>query len=628
MNRFRGDTGKQNDDREKKSDAPYAKESTDAHSTPVAAAADSPRDNADDDDKTNGKSQTTVGSEEVVASNDTRTAAVPPFSQPQFPAANQNATQPSPRKAVYILPGLGTRSAASTVLSPLGQGVRILGSPSSDMVPSGTDSSGSGTGAVTTTLLIPVLSALSKVLVASLLTPGGPRRNPILNLLFPGRDKAYLPEAVQKYTFERINDRYERDGAALRRALVEQSATEQRNSGYNYFWRSGRSTSSSNDGRRNRIFTRKAKQVPERTVIVVDFCSDPGSPSAKHLHSPPHHSHSLGAPQDPIELLRDQVSFIMQQYNDPSIRPLFGSEVEIVLLVESGGGGVQDYGLAADAVRRIRQAGSSNSVGGGVIASNTTNTVDVEKEKEAEILLTVCVDRVAASGGYMIASQATPGRLFAAPFALLGSIGVYTEQVNIHDMLSRLGIRGLKLKAGKSKSPIGTIGEISPTDVEGVQEDLERVHDAFRSLVKDSRNGEIGRKSIGKVMEGEVYLGQQAKDLGLIDRTITSDEYISERVRAGDRVLRLQKYDKPKAFGGLGISPLDLLLSDGGPLGRWKNKFRSAISTSNIMDILKAGGMAAGVVVLLAKDFQARDARRLQALDPHTSATKNKNRHY
>ena len=549
-------------------------------------------------------------------SNNNSTTAVPPFSQPNFPASDQNATtQPqqssSPRSAVYILPGVGSRSVPSTLMSPSGQGIGILGSPSSHYGPSGISSSdmvpssaGGGTAAITATLLIPLLSALSKVLIAGLLTPGGPRRNPLLNLLFPRRDKAYLPDAVQKYTFERINDRYERDGAALKRSLLEPSASEQRKFGHSYFWHS-----SSSNGRRSRLLATKntqlnvgASQVPERTVIVVDFCTDPASPTAKHLHPQPH-SHSLGAPQDAIELLRDQISFVMHQYNDPSIRPLFGSEVEIVLLVESGGGGVQDYGLAADAVRRIRQAGTSD-LAGAVAARNTTDS----DENDAEILLTVCVDRVAASGGYMVASQATPGRLYAAPFALLGSIGVYTEQVNIHDMLSRLGIRGLKLKAGKSKAPIGTIGKISPTDVEGVQEDLERVHDAFRSLVKDSRNGEIGRKSIGKVMEGEVYLGQQAKDLGLVDRTITSDEYISERVRAGDRVLRLQRYEKPKAFGGLGISPLDLLLSDAGPLGRWKSKISSSVSTStNVMDVVKAVGIAAGVITLLTREFHARD---------------------
>ena len=247
---------------------------------------------------------------------------------------------------------------------------------------------------------------------------------------------------------------------------------------------------------------------------------------------------------------------------------------------DTAGGGVQDFGVAADAVRRIRDAASTASAfpasvpavdsaptgeASLVVDQTAANATPTDDATATDIMLTVCVDRIAASGGYMVAAQATPGRLFAAPFALVGSIGVYTERVNIHDALTRLGVRGMVLKAGKSKAPIGTIGEVRDSDVSAVQDDLDRVHDAFRSLVKDSRKVGDG-ENLSEVMEGECFLGQYAQELKLVDRTITSDAYIAERVQAGDKVLRLRRYDKPKAFGGLNLplSPLDLLLSGGG----------------------------------------------------------------
>ena len=271
------------------------------------------------------------------------------------------------------------------------------------------------------------------------------------------------------------------------------------------------------------------------------------------------------------------------------------------------GGGVQDFGVAADAVRRIRDAASTATAFSASVPA-VTNATPTDDAAATDIMLTVCVDRIAASGGYMVAAQATPGRLFAAPFALVGSIGVYTERVNIHDALTRLGVRGMVLKAGKSKAPIGTIGEVRDSDVSAVQDDLDRVHDAFRSLVKDSRKVGDG-ENLSEVMEGECFLGQYAQELGLVDRTITSDAYIAERVQAGDKVLRLRRYDKPKAFGGLNLplSPLDLLLSGGGAsedlFGKLKSKVRASMSSVDLGDGAKFVGIIVGALALL-KDFQ------------------------
>jgi len=564
---------------------------------------------------------------------------MPPVTGPSSGGGDDN------RRPVYILP----RPPFSN--NPGGGGGLLIPAGS----PSGFDPASSPSSSVQSALL----SALSKVLIATLLAPGGLRSSPLLRWLLPrrSRERPYLPDPVQRYTFEKINSRYERDGAALERALLESvpaadrvghllwrrwSHRHHRGSGTrtkatpktkaNTSTRSGRAggstSSSSSSGNRQDRPNEVAQE--HRTVIVLDFCTDPNSPSARHLptpghsHAPPAEGHA--APHDPVELLRDQVSFVLEQYHDPAVRSLLGREVEIVLRVESGGGGVQDFGVAADAVRRIRDAASTATA---LPAINTVPTVDsaptaggeeslvvdqtaadatpADDAAAADIVLTVCVDRIAASGGYMVAAQATPGRLFAAPFALVGSIGVYTERVNIHDALTRLGVRGMVLKAGKSKAPIGTIGEVRDSDVSAVQDDLDRVHDAFRSLVKDSRKVGDG-ENLSEVMEGECFLGQFAQELGLVDHTITSDAYIAERVQAGDKVLRLRRYDKPKAFGGLNLplSPLDLLLS-GGPsedlFGKLKSKVRASMSSVDLGDGAKFVGIIVGALALL-KDFQ------------------------
>ena len=120
-------------------------------------------------------------------------------------------------------------------------------------------------------------------------------------------------------------------------------------------------------------------------------------------------------------------------------------------------------------------------------------------------------------------------------------------------------------------------------------------------------------ETLSEVMEGECFLGQDAKGLGLVDRTVTSDAYIAERVLAGDKVLRLRRYDKPKAFGGLNLplSPLDLLLSGGASenlFGRLKTKIKASASAINVADAIKFVGAIAGAFTLL-KEFQLEESQ-------------------
>ncbi|EED96020.1 hypothetical protein THAPSDRAFT_261093, partial [Thalassiosira pseudonana CCMP1335] len=185
---------------------------------------------------------------------------------------------------------------------------------------------------------------------------------------------------------------------------------------------------------------------------------------------------------------------------------------EILLLLDSPGGTVQDYGLASSHLARLRN--------------------------EPHITLSVCVDRVAASGGYMMACQATPGQLFAAPFAMVGSIGVLMETINFNDVLKKYGVKPLVIKAGKNKAPLKTLGEVTNEELKMAQSDADVIHKAFQDWVLQSRpNVVVSKGWIEKVCTGSVFLGKEARELGLIDRVMTSDEYVAERIANGDRVL-------------------------------------------------------------------------------------------
>jgi len=301
------------------------------------------------------------------------------------------------------------------------------------------------------------------------------------------------------------------------------------------------------------------------------------------------------------------------------IRPALGTEIEIVLFLDSPGGTVHDYGLASSHLSRLRD--------------------------EPRVTLSVCVDRVAASGmyfqtviyffslterginshltfhhyyltgGYMMACQATPGHLFAAPFAMVGSIGVIMETINVNDVLKRYGVKPLVIKAGKSKAPLKTLGEVTPEELKMAQDDADVIHEAFQRWVTTSRPNVVASKDwIEKVCTGAVFLGQEAQDLGLVDRVLTSDEYVAERIAAGDRVLRLIPYKGPQF--GLKISPLDLLLSGMDAEGRANIRERiQGLGMSLVRRVapLCRVGAAVGVLNRLASLHNERPEYRWEA---------------
>ena len=168
-------------------------------------------------------------------------------------------------------------------------------------------------------------------------------------------------------------------------------------------------------------------------------------------------------------------------------------EDEVLVRLENTGGLVHEHGFAASQLMRVRERG---------------------------IPLTVSVDRIAASGGYMMACVAD--RILAAPFAILGSIGVLAQIPNFHRLLDRHGIDFEQFKGGEYKRTVTLFGENTDADREKLRQDIEEIHTIFKHFVTEQRPG----LDIDKVATGEHWLARRAKDLGLCDELITSDDYL------------------------------------------------------------------------------------------------------
>lgn len=188
-----------------------------------------------------------------------------------------------------------------------------------------------------------------------------------------------------------------------------------------------------------------------------------------------------------VTALREEVTAILN-----IIKP----NDEVVVNVDSAGGVVHGYGLAAAQLMRIRAR---------------------------HIPLVVTIDKVAASGGYMMACIAN--KILAAPFAIVGSIGVIVQLPNFHRVLKDKHIEFEQLMAGEYKRTITLFGENTEEGREKLQTEIEDIHQLFKNLIKENRQD----IDIQKVATGEHWLGQQAIALKLVDEIKTSDEYLLER---------------------------------------------------------------------------------------------------
>ncbi|WP_144821851.1 protease SohB [Marinobacter piscensis] len=176
---------------------------------------------------------------------------------------------------------------------------------------------------------------------------------------------------------------------------------------------------------------------------------------------------------------------------------------EVVIRLESGGGLVHSYGLAAAQLDRIRNKG---------------------------IHLTACVDKVAASGGYMMACVAD--RIVASPFAILGSIGVVAQLPNFHRLLKKNSVDFEVLTAGEHKRTMTVFGENTDKGRQKFLEDLDDTHNLFKDYVSERRPN----VDINAVATGDIWFGQRALEVNLIDEIKTSDEYLIEACDKADVV--------------------------------------------------------------------------------------------
>ncbi|HTF95644.1 MAG TPA: protease SohB [Cellvibrio sp.] len=193
-----------------------------------------------------------------------------------------------------------------------------------------------------------------------------------------------------------------------------------------------------------------------------------------------------------VESLREEITTVLT---------LAKPTDEIVVKVESGGGMVHSYGLASSQLARIT---SKN------------------------IPLTVCVDKVAASGGYMMACVAN--KIVAAPFAILGSIGVVAQLPNFHKLLKKNDIDYEMFTAGEYKRTVTMFGENTDKGRTKFVEELEDTHVLFKEFVGEHRP----QVDIASVATGEVWFGLRAKSVNLVDELQTSDEYLFAQAENAD----------------------------------------------------------------------------------------------
>lgn len=188
-----------------------------------------------------------------------------------------------------------------------------------------------------------------------------------------------------------------------------------------------------------------------------------------------------------VNSLREEITAILQ---------VATPQDEVVLKLESGGGMVSPYGLAASQLNRL---------------------------KDKHIPLTVSIDKIAASGGYLMACVAD--QIIAAPFAIIGSIGVVAQLPNFHRFLKKKDIDFELLTAGEYKRTLTMFGENTQKARQKTQDDLEEIHRLFKSFIKKNRK----EVDIDQVATGAHWLGQDALSLKLVDKLITSDDYLSNK---------------------------------------------------------------------------------------------------
>lgn len=207
-----------------------------------------------------------------------------------------------------------------------------------------------------------------------------------------------------------------------------------------------------------------SEKVSKKRIFVLDFEGDMQASS--------------------VARLREEISAVL-------LTAVEGDEV--LLRLESAGGTVHGYGLAASQLQRLR---------------------------DRNIPLTVAVDKVAASGGYMMACVGNT--VIAAPFSIIGSIGVLAQIPNFNELLKKHGVEFEQVFSGEYKRTLTMFGENSDKGRKKLQQDLQETHQLFKEFVQILRPS----LDIDRVSTGEHWLGSRALELGLVDKLQTSDDFL------------------------------------------------------------------------------------------------------
>ncbi len=233
-----------------------------------------------------------------------------------------------------------------------------------------------------------------------------------------------------------------------------------------------------------------------------------------------------------VASLREEVSAILE---------VAGKDDEVIVRLENHGGIVHEHGLAASQLARIR---------------------------DRDIPLVVCVDKVAASGGYLMACVAS--KVYAAPFAILGSIGVLAQIPNFNRMLDSHGVVFEEVTAGKYKRTVTMFGKNTDEDRAKLKEELEDVHALFKEAVAKYRQD----LDLEKVATGEYWYGTRALELGLADELLTSDELLG--AKAADRDLYKVSWKVKQPLQKRLMSNVESAIDKVDAAG-WRRKFESRL---------------------------------------------------
>ncbi|WP_308073766.1 protease SohB [Neisseria polysaccharea] len=234
----------------------------------------------------------------------------------------------------------------------------------------------------------------------------------------------------------------------------------------------------------------KSAETQKSRLFVLDFDGD------LHAHA--------------VESLRHEITAVLL---------IAKPEDEVLLRLESPGGVVHGYGLAASQLRRLR---------------------------ERNIPLTVAVDKVAASGGYMMACVAD--KIVSAPFAIVGSVGVVAEVPNIHRLLKKHDIDVDVMTAGEFKRTVTFMGENTEKGKQKFRQELEETHQLFKQFVSENRPG----LDIEKIATGEHWFGRQALALNLIDEISTSDDLLLKAFE-NKQIIEVKYQEKQSLIQRIGL---------------------------------------------------------------------------